>query len=261
MPALTWKPPLGVGMGFFSSTRLTHRLGTDGLGVPLVDLVGRTDSIGRTGGSLDLAPLGLDLAPLGLDLAPLGLDVRVLYDVPGRVGPGRFSVAAALYDAETSGFGYTFHGTAPFKALHPTFHYLDGFLTRRPRRLGRRRLSKRCAGLVNGMCSLRRIDSGRRTGPRTRPRCPKWYSPSTMWATKMLRSISHFLPAYTLGPTCASLRGLHCELASVLAIRRPGWVSHGPPCRSTMRSTAWNTGAFRGSHPINNIVQIVVKLF
>lgn len=141
MPALTWKQPLGVGMGFFSSTRLTHRLGTDGLGVPLVDLVGRTDSIGRTGGSLDLAPLGIQGLTMGLmgsvtqrhltfkdkpldavsegesvlilKGTALGLDVSVLYDVPGRVGPGRFSVAAALYDAETSGFGYTFHSTAP----------------------------------------------------------------------------------------------------------------------------------------------------
>lgn len=141
LPALLWEVgPVGAGIGFFSYTDLTYRFGDAGLGVPRLDLVGRTDVMGRAGVGTELAALGLPGLAVGLTGSltrryftakdkpldaidsgeevlllqgtSLGLDVGLFYDVPARLGPGTLTLGVAAYDLHATGFDYTFYGTA-----------------------------------------------------------------------------------------------------------------------------------------------------
>ena len=139
LPTAVWSMgPVGAGVGLFATSDLTYRFGDAGLGIPFVDLVGRTDVMARAGAGADLGALGLPGLAVGLmghvtrryftfknkpldaidagddivllDGTSLGVDLGLLYEPSVFRGPGRLTLGAALYDLQTTGFDYTFYG-------------------------------------------------------------------------------------------------------------------------------------------------------
>lgn len=138
LPAFVWETaPVGAGLGFFSYSDLTYRFSDAGLGIPLLELVGRTDLVARAGTGVRLDALGLPGFAVGLtghltrrfltfEDTPLdaidageeilllkgtslGLDVGLLYEVPAPAGA--LTLGAAVYDLHATAFDYAFHGT------------------------------------------------------------------------------------------------------------------------------------------------------
>jgi len=129
----------GYGLGFFTQSTFDYRVGDSGFGIPLVDLVSRTDFVAMGTVAFDLTLWGVEGASVGtnlkytrrylsfkskpldlfspsekvlvLDGSSFGMDLGLQYAVPLETGPGRLTVSATIYDLLKSDFGYEYHGT------------------------------------------------------------------------------------------------------------------------------------------------------
>lgn len=131
---------VGVGGGLFATTGLDYRIRNAGLGLPQLDIVGRTDLMGVLTGGVDLETLigvtGLAVGVTGkytrrfitiknkpldafradedlyvLEGRSLGFDIGALYDLAMVPLPGTLTLGAAAYDVRASDFNYMYYGT------------------------------------------------------------------------------------------------------------------------------------------------------
>lgn len=131
---------VGVGAGLFATTGLDYRIRNAGLGLPQLDIVGRTDLMGVVTAGVDFEKMigvsGLAVGVTGkytrrfltiknkpidafsteeniyvLEGRSLGFDVGVLYDVGMIPLPGTLTLGATVYDIRASDFDYMYFGT------------------------------------------------------------------------------------------------------------------------------------------------------